>query len=134
MKLTNNFWMSEFLHSSDHPQVAKEMVPSMLETESLFLLCTFGLQPLRDLFGRIQVTSGLRSIMLNKMLNGSKTSQHVDGEAADFLPIDSRADEVWDYILHKMGWEGQAFFYPKRGHIHLGLPRMGIKPTKKVIT
>lgn len=42
------------------------------------------LDPLREAYGKpIIVTSGYRCPELNKAVNGSKTSQHVKGQAAD---------------------------------------------------
>lgn len=42
------------------------------------------LDPLRDAYGKpIRVNSGYRSPALNKAVKGSKTSQHVKGQAAD---------------------------------------------------
>ena len=47
-------------------------------------LCNFILQPVRDEFGIIRINSGYRSPALNKAVGGSKTSQHCNGQAADF--------------------------------------------------
>lgn len=45
------------------------------------------LDPLREVFGEaISVNSGYRSQELNTILKGSKTSQHMKGEAADIRP------------------------------------------------
>ena len=41
------------------------------------------LQPLRDKLGPIRITSGYRSEALNKLIKGSRRSQHCKGRAAD---------------------------------------------------
>nr|DAL28107.1 MAG TPA_asm: peptidase [Caudoviricetes sp.] len=52
--------------------------------ENLKLLVDNVLDPLRDAYGKpIIVTSGYRSPALNKAVKGSKTSQHMKGQAAD---------------------------------------------------
>ena len=51
---------------------------------NLVNLCNFILQPVRDQFGPIRINSGYRSPALNKAVGGSKTSQHCNGQAADF--------------------------------------------------
>lgn len=51
---------------------------------NLQLLIDNVLQPLRDAYGKaIAVNSGYRSPELNAALKGSKTSQHMKGQAAD---------------------------------------------------
>ena len=52
--------------------------------ENLKLLVDKVLDPLRDAYGKpIIVTSGYRSPALNAAVKGSKTSQHMKGQAAD---------------------------------------------------
>ena len=51
---------------------------------NLVNLCNYILQPVRDEFGPIRINSGYRSPALNSKVGGSKTSQHCNGEAADF--------------------------------------------------
>ena len=51
---------------------------------NLVNLCNYILQPVRDEFGPIRINSGYRSPALNSRVGGSKTSQHCNGEAADF--------------------------------------------------
>ena len=48
------------------------------------LLCENVFEPLRiHLNTPIQISSGFRSLQVNKMIGGSKTSQHTKGEAMD---------------------------------------------------
>lgn len=83
------------------------------------------LDPLRKLYGKpIVVTSGYRSPEVNKAVNGSKTSQHALGEAADItggsktenkklfnlikdnLPFDQLIDEhnySWVHVSYRDG-------------------------------
>lgn len=58
--------------------------PNKDEIENLKLLVEKVLDPARELLGKpITVTSGYRSPLVNRKVNGSKTSQHIKGEAAD---------------------------------------------------
>lgn len=65
------------------------------------------LDPLRELVGMpIYVTSGYRCKELNKLLKGSKDSQHMKGEAADITTNDKYGNMVMVLGLlsgHKMG-------------------------------
>jgi zinc D-Ala-D-Ala carboxypeptidase len=68
--------------------------------ERLRTLAAVLLEPVRERFGRLIVTSGYRSLRLNRNVQGSSPrSAHLDGGAADFLPVDllddmSRAEAV----------------------------------------
>ena len=58
--------------------------PTPEAAENLKLLVDKVLDPLRDAYGKpIIVTSGYRSPALNAAVKGSKTSQHMKGQAAD---------------------------------------------------
>lgn len=56
---------------------------------ALFALTHAVLQPLRDELGTpVTITSGYRSPQLNSLVGGSKTCQHMRGEAVDFVCAD----------------------------------------------
>lgn len=66
--------------------------PDAEARESLIVLGTFVLDPIRKAYGKpIYVNSGYRCPALNKIVGGSKTSQHMKGEAADIRCDDNRA-------------------------------------------
>lgn len=80
MKLTNNFTLEE-LCATNQKYIN---VPSTTEKIALKQLAVNVLQPLRELYGKpIKVNSGYRSPIINKVVGGAATSQHVKGEAAD---------------------------------------------------
>lgn len=57
------------------------------------------LDPLREAWGSgIRVTSGYRSEPLNRALNGSKTSAHTVGYAADIQPINGKMKEFQEFV------------------------------------
>lgn len=58
--------------------------------KNLEKLCKKILQPIRDKWGKpLFVSSGYRCEALNKKVGGSKTSQHLYGEAADIIPFEN---------------------------------------------
>jgi uncharacterized protein YcbK (DUF882 family) len=100
--------------------------------QNLFLLCHFKLQEIRFHFKKPVVpTSGYRSKEKNDAVGGSPTSQHLYGEAVDFVIPDQDMREVFNFVV-KSGWGGQCFLYPKKGHVHLALPKIGLLPTKGI--
>lgn len=86
MKLTKDFYLHEFTRSQTAARIGRKIEPSLTEIGNLSQLCIHVLQPLRDAIGvTITISSGLRPLWLNGLVGGSKTSQHVYGEAADIL-------------------------------------------------
>ena len=89
MKLTDNFYLSEFLKSSTaikmgESVVAQQNSPSDDVIESLRYLADATLQPMRSyLCFRTDISSGYRCEVLNTKIGSSSRSQHPRGEAAD---------------------------------------------------
>ncbi len=85
MQLTKNFHLSEFIISQEATRRGIANNPNENEKMRLKLLCEKVLQPVRDHFNKpVVISSGFRSKELNSAIGGSKTSQHMRGEAADF--------------------------------------------------
>lgn len=105
MQLTTNFSLEELIYSETAKRLGINNMPDATQQASLKLLAENILQPLRNHFGPIHVSSGFRSEGLNKATPGSAaTSQHSKGEAAD-IDMDGIAANVtnamiFDYI-HK---------------------------------
>jgi zinc D-Ala-D-Ala carboxypeptidase len=58
------------------------------------------IQPLRNVFGGIRITSGYRSLQLNRELKSSDSSNHRYGYAADIEPTNPSVKlvTILDYI------------------------------------
>ena len=95
-QLSKNFNLSEFVKTS----TGIENVPGETEIRNLELLCQKILQPLRDAVGKpITITSGYRSPLVNSNVKGSsKTSQHMKGQAADFMIEGMTNQEIIDLV------------------------------------
>lgn len=125
LKLSKNFTLGEFVVSMSFKVLAEKIEPTAQQISNLMILCAFGLQPIRDKYGEVIITSGLRSKELNAMLGGVDSSQHVDGSAVDFQIIGQDMQQVYWY-LHPI-WPGELIYYKKKGHIHIALPKYGTK-------
>jgi zinc D-Ala-D-Ala carboxypeptidase len=80
MQLSKNFSLAELTVTSK----PFDNTPNAQQIENLRALAENILQPLRDEIGKpIRVTSGFRSPKVNAAVKGSKTSQHLQGQAAD---------------------------------------------------
>lgn len=92
MKLSNNFSLSEFTKT----ETGLPNRPSQEVVNNLKYLVQYVLQPARDKFGPIEITSGYRSPEVNAAVGGSATSDHLFGRAADIKHEDMAA--VFAYI------------------------------------
>jgi hypothetical protein len=97
MKLSTNFSLSELTKSEAATRLGLDNTPALQIIENLEALVENILQPVRDKFGPVVVTSGYRSPEVNKAIGGSTTSDHCKGQAADFevLGKDNRELAIW---------------------------------------
>ena len=84
MNLSPHFALSELTISSQYPEIPNQpdnIILARLET------LAWRMEWVRELLGNkpIIVSSGYRSPELNKSVGGSKTSNHMDGRAVDFV-------------------------------------------------
>lgn len=126
MKLTKNFELYEFIRSRKANELGINNYPPLTAQRALKNLCEKLLQPLRDGLGKsITINSGYRCERLNKAVGGSKTSQHMKGEAAD-CAIDGKAEDLLQLLLNlKLDFD-QAILYESQNFLHLSLKAEGV--------
>ena len=76
MNLSRNFTLQELIKSDTAIRLDINNNPNSGQIEKLKDLCENILQPVRDHFGRVKVTSGFRSEQLCIKINSSVNSQH----------------------------------------------------------
>ncbi len=87
MKLSDHFQLSEFIVSQSAERLGIDNTPSDTIIEHLHLLCAQILEPARVALGPLHISSGYRSPTLNAAIGGSKSSAHMQGYAADVIPL-----------------------------------------------
>ena len=103
MNLSKNLTLAEVTISESAKRNGIYNNPTEAHKEALKLIAIKIFQPLREHFNvPIFISSGYRSEALNKLIGGSKTSQHSKGEALD-IDMDGRADgvsnkDIFNYI------------------------------------
>lgn len=127
VRLGEHFTAREFLVSKDYPDLAQRMVLSAFEINNLYLLCQFGLNDIRRVFGKTLILSGKRSEALNMSIHGNEKSQHLLAMAADFTCPGKDLHEVYEFIVHDLLWKGECIRYRTKNFIHLALPQYGVK-------
>ena len=88
------FTLNELIKSDAAKRSKINNSPNKQEENNLIALVENILDPLREAYGKpIIVTSGFRCERLNKLVNGSKTSQHRTGQAADIRTVEDTVEE-----------------------------------------
>ena len=100
-----NFSIKELCHSDTAIKNGIKNIPSVEVCDNLLNLIFYVLQPVRDKFGAIQITSGFRCEQLNKLVGGVITSNHKYGCAADIYPLKASFKQVYDYIVNNLDYD-----------------------------
>ena len=137
MNLTRNFTLSELTKSDTAIRKGINNNPSAEQIEKLKLLCENILQPVRDHFGRVKITSGFRSVELCLAIGSSQNSQHARAEAADFECPGVDNAELADWIHKNLPYDQLILeFYtpgiPDSGWVHVSYKSEGNR--KSILT
>jgi len=123
MNLSRNFTLQELIKSDTAIRKGIDNNPNADQIEKLKRLCENVLQPVRDQFGRVKVTSGFRSPELCLAIGSSINSQHTKAEAADFECVGVDNAEVADWVYRNCQTDQLILEYytpgePNSGWIH----------------
>lgn len=105
MQLSKNLSLSEMIISSEAKRKGISNKPTEEHISNMKKLAINVFQPIREHFNSpIHISSGYRSLALNKAIKGSATSQHCSGEAMD-IDMDATSitnAEVFNYIKENL--------------------------------
>lgn len=119
MNLSPNFTLAEMIRSSTALRRGIDNAPPPVVIKNLERLCRNVLEPVRVHYERpVIVTSGYRSPALNSAIGGSSTSQHSQGEAADFTVAGVRNIEVCRWIAANLEYDQLIYEFGEEGWIH----------------
>ena len=137
IRVSKNFALSEMTKSATAERLGVDNTPSSIHLVNLTHLAIHILQPVRDQFGVITINSGYRSPALNAKVGGSKTSQHCNGQAADFESFSTPNPDLAKWIANNLVFDQLILeFYdgvnPNSGWVHCSYNLMGNR--KKIMT
>ena len=137
IRLSKNFALSEMVKSATAERLNVDNSPSDIHLVNLTHLAIRILQPVRDEFGVITINSGYRSPALNAKVGGSKTSQHCNGQAADFESFSTPNPDLAKWIANNLEFDQLILeFYDgvnsNSGWVHCSYNLMGNR--KKILT
>ena len=137
IRVSKNFALSDMVKSETAERLNVDNSPSDIHLVNLTHLAIHILQPVRDQFGVITINSGYRSPALNAKVGGSKTSQHCNGQAADFESFSTPNPDLAKWIANNLEFDQLILeFYdgvnPNSGWVHCSYNLMGNR--KKIMT
>ena len=123
MNLSRNFTLLELIKSDTAVRKGINNNPNAGQIEKLKDLCENILQPVRDHFGRVKVTSGFRSEDLCLAIGSSRNSQHAKAEACALERVGDDNAEVADWVKKNLETDQLILEYytpgePNSGWIH----------------
>ncbi|WP_286828733.1 MULTISPECIES: D-Ala-D-Ala carboxypeptidase family metallohydrolase [Kordiimonas] len=135
MPLSDTFRLPYFTRSHAASSLGLPNVPrDVAQVANLKALCARVLEPMQARLGRrVRIVSGFRSETLNRLMGGARDSQHLFGEAADFIvecmdsfdaafTLAAQSDLPFDQfrLVHRQGRSGV-----RQSHIHVSHRRLG---------
>lgn len=126
-KLSPHFTLGEMIYSETAVANNIDNIPPEDVIDRLKIVCCQILEPVRDHFQKpFTPNSGYRCAELNQILRGSKTSQHMHGQAVDFeVPGVSNYDlSQWisvNLIYDQLILENYTPGVPSSGWVHCSI-------------
>lgn len=116
MYLSENFSLFEMIYSVTAKANGINNTPDKAVIQNLQALCKNVLQPLRNHLGvPVIITSGYRCPVLNKKIGGAINSQHILGQAVDFVTPQKDLKIAFDYIKNYLNYDQLLYEHSKDG-------------------
>lgn len=121
MQLSKNLSLAEMIRSESAKRNGISNMPTEEHLANMKKLAINVFQPIREHFNvPIHISSGYRSLKLNKAIKGSsKTSQHSLGQALD-IDMDGTKitnKQIFDYIKDNLEFDQLLAEFPKNGFL-----------------
>ena len=140
MNLSPHFTFDELTRTGQTALQAVNRQEAQACMGALTALATTVLEPIRANFGAVKVNSAFRGPAVNTAVGGSKTSQHMSGQAADIVVPGVALEVVFSWIVKESGIPfGQAILEGPGGkvswiHVSLGEPYRARDKSRQALT
>lgn len=133
MQLSRNFTLTEMVKSETALRRGIDNTPSDDIIVNLTALANKVLQPIRDYYNKsVKVNSGYRSLEVNSLIGGSRTSDHCKGMAADIEIAGVNNPDLAKWIVENLKFTQVILeFYtqgvPDSGWVHVSYDPSNLK-------
>lgn len=134
MNISPNFTLEELMHSQAALRLGIDNQPDGKELDNLTRLAVDLLEPVREILGvPLHVDSGFRCPQVNVAVGStSKHSAHLDGRAADVIPVGMDLHEAFDTIRHS-DLPYDQIIIECNAWIHLAIAEEGVEPRRMAL-
>lgn len=126
-QLTEHFTLAEMIVSPTAKRLGIPNTPTAEHIENMRYCCEKILEPVRAKFGPVTVNSSYRAPLVNRAVGGSKTSQHVNGQAIDFEVKGVDNKKVADWIGDNLEFDQVILEFYTAGDKNSGWVHASIK-------
>lgn len=126
-QLTEHFTLEELTVSPTAKKLGLPNTPTAEHIENMRYCCEKILEPVRAKFGPVKVNSSYRAPLVNKAVGGSKTSQHVNGQAIDFEVNGVDNKTVADWVADNLEFDQVILEFYTAGDKNSGWVHASIK-------
>lgn len=130
MNLSPHFTFAELIATA-HRGI--DNTPPAWVVDNLRALCLDVLEPLREVFGPLHVVSGYRCPELNVAVGGKPKSQHIQGLAADVVPLNYSLRKAAPGVLACHAAEWDQFIYEFGRWLHISAAPGGRPPRREAL-
>jgi len=127
MQLTEHFKLEEMTVSPTAKKLGLSNTPTAEHIENMRYCCEKILEPVRAKFGPVTINSSYRAPAVNKAVGGSKTSQHVNGQAIDFEVKGVDNKTVADWVADNLEFDQVILEFYAAGDKNSGWVHASIK-------
>lgn len=138
--MTLYFKLSELIHSDTAVKYNINNMPTVAHLDCMLDLIYYVLQPIREYFGvPVDITGGYRSWALWDKLrklgrNPAKNSQHLYGQAVDFVVRGKNTKEVFNWIKNSnIEFDQLIYEYDSVGNVWIHISFVKGKNRRQVI-
>lgn len=126
-KLTEHFALEEMTVSPTAKRLGIPNTPTAEHIENMRYCCEKILEPVRAKFGPVTINSSYRAPLVNTAVGGSKTSQHVNGQAIDFEVKGVSNKVVADWVADNLEFDQVILEFYTAGDKNSGWVHASIK-------
>lgn len=131
IQITEHFSLDELTTTTHKKLINKNYLYGLSKMTQMNILAHFAEQVRLIVGCPMKITSGIRCEELNNLVGGSKTSQHLKGEAIDFIPTKIKVQTAFTKLRNSNLEFGQLII-EKSGskewvHISIGTKRQVLK-------
>jgi zinc D-Ala-D-Ala carboxypeptidase len=132
--LTLHFDLEEFLRSDMAARMGRRIEAGPVIEMQLRRLTSILLEPVRIRVGRaVRVLSGYRPQWLNSLVGGSKTSEHMEGRAAD-IEVEGLTPMQLAQLIVDLGLPFHQLILEFGQWVHISVPDVNELPARQVLT